>query len=157
MTFSPCVCQEITTVRTVSHVKQSPIGFQIPDRGTNRINSTSDLTGLTREWRSSERRRFVLTLRGNENVSLLVSPSNHFDELQEVQSSFPLTRHWYVLRVPTDFVTIDTRPIYRWPMQYRWLSRKWWEKSWRRFYPVFPSHWKAMAKINRCTVIAKVF
>lgn len=60
MTFSPCVCQEITTVRTVSHVKQSPIGFQIPDRGTNRINSTSDLTGLTREWRSSERWRVVV-------------------------------------------------------------------------------------------------
>lgn len=58
--FSLCVCQEIATVRTVSHVKQSPIGSQIPDRGTNRINSTSDLTELTREWRSSECRRVVV-------------------------------------------------------------------------------------------------
>jgi len=60
MTFSPCVYQEITTIRTVSHVKQSPIGSQIPNHGTNRINCTSDLTGLTREWRSSERRRVVV-------------------------------------------------------------------------------------------------
>lgn len=42
--------------------KSNRLNSQIPGRGTNRINSTSDLTGLTREWRSSERRRVVAFL-----------------------------------------------------------------------------------------------